>query len=408
MIIVDGHQDLAWNIQSFGRDYTLSASATRQREALSDVPALNGDTLLGWPEYRRGQVALIFASLFASPEKARVGAWESQVYATPQQARHLYRSQLDTYHRLADQHPSHFRLVLSRKDMHEVVEKWRQAGPLPQAEGGSSDPPGQDGNGRRPSRSKLEPERLTPAGPAASQDPEEQEKPDLPVGLVPLMEGAEAISDPGELEEWWQRGLRLVGPAWLGNRFCGGTRQPGPLTSEGHVLLEAMSGIGFGLDLSHMDEQAVLQALDSYPGTIVASHSNALALLKGIESNRFLSDQVIQGLIERGGVIGVVPLNGFLLPGWKASDSRQEVSLQRVAAHIDYICQMAGSARHVGLGTDFDGGYGLQSVPAEVDTIADLRKLIPMLADMGYSEADITAVMGQNWIDVLSSILPEA
>ncbi len=59
-------------------------------------------------------------------------------------------------------------------------------------------------------------------------------------------------------------------------------------------------------------KKLLLQALDSYPGPIIASHANALALLKGSNSNRHLTDRVIQGLLERDGMIGIVPANSFL------------------------------------------------------------------------------------------------
>jgi membrane dipeptidase len=156
-----------------------------------------------------------------------------------------------------------------------------------------------------------------------------------------------------------------------------------------------------------MDEKAALQALDTYPGRIIASHSNALALLKGAGANRHLSDPVIRGVIERDGIIGVVPRNSFLQPGWKNGDRRELVSLRQLAAHIDHICQMAGNARHTGIGSDFDGGFGLQSAPAEIDTIADLQKLGPLLAERGYSEEDISAVLGANWLELLQTTLPD-
>jgi membrane dipeptidase len=168
-----------------------------------------------------------------------------------------------------------------------------------------------------------------------------------------------------------------------------------------------MAEFNLTLDLSHMDEKAALQALDFYPGPVIASHANALSMVKGSESNRHLTDRLIQGLLGRGGTIGIVPSNSFLRPGWKESGERASVTLDYVIAQIDYICQMAGDALHVGLGSDFDGGFGLQSVPAEVDTIADLRKIIPLLAQKGYTEADMTAILGGNWLDYLQSALPE-
>lgn len=360
MLIVDAHQDLAWNMLTFGRDYTRSATETRQRERSKDVPIPNEETLLGWEEYQRGQVAVIFATLFAAPLRRKEGDWDILCYATIEQANKIYRDQLDLYHRLVNEHEAKFRLVQTQQDLQAVLEHW--------------------------------------------QNENAQEH---PIGLLIAMEGAEGVRSPSELEEWWAQGVRSIGLAWAGNRFCGGTREPGPLTQEGYDLLDGMAALGFILDLSHMDEEAALQALDHYPGHIIASHANPAALLKGVESNRFLSDRQIQGLVERQGVIGIVPFNRFLDAEWTPSAGKQAVTLQRVVAHIDYICQIAGDARHVGIGSDFDGGFGVQSVPAEVDTIADLQKIAPPLSEKGYSDQDIAAIFGGNWISLLKRALPE-
>lgn len=370
MLIVDAHQDLAWNILAFGRDYTRSAVETRRLEAGGRTPELNGEALLGWPEYQRGRVALVFTTLFATPLRHCTGTWENLCYADSAQAARIYRSQMDLYDRLVGDHPDKFRAVRDRAELAAVLEAW---------------------------------ERF-PVQPVESEEPPPEGAP--AVGLVFSMEGGDCIQVPGELEQWWERGVRLIGPAWSGNRFCGGTREPGPLTREGYALLERMAELGFGLDLTHMDEQAVLQALDFYPGTLLASHSNAQALLKDSAGNRHLSDRAIDGILERDGVIGVVPFNQFLKPGWRMGDRRQEVQIEYVIAQIDYICQRAGDARHVGLGTDFDGGFGLQSVPVGIDSIADLTKLAPWLAERGYSEDQIAGVLGNNWIRLLERVLP--
>jgi membrane dipeptidase len=361
-LIVDAHEDLAYNMLTFGRDYTLPAHETRRREAGTQIPTWNnGDCLIGWPDYQRGRVAVVFSTLFAAPLRRKGGDWDVLCYSDTAQARRLYRRQMDAYLRLADDHPEKFRLVGDLKTLDAVLAHWKN-------------------------------------------DPSEQH----PVGLVPLMEGAEAIGEPAEVEDWWAAGLRIIGPAWVGTRFCGGTGEPGPLTPEGYALLGRMAEFGFILDISHMDELAALQALEHYPGRAIASHSNALALLKGSESNRHLSDRVIRALLERSGVIGVLPLGGFIKAGWKRGDDRAEIALAKVANQIDYLCQMAGSAHQVGIGSDFDGGYGVQSSPLEVDTIADLQKLAPLLAEKGYTPADIAAVMGENWLAALRAALPES
>jgi membrane dipeptidase len=126
------------------------------------------------------------------------------------------------------------------------------------------------------------------------------------------------------------------------------------------------------LDLSHMDEAAALGP-GRYEGPMLATHSNCAPA--GSETNRHLPDDVIRGLIERDGVIGLIPLNTFLKVGWlrKSGSRREEVSLDSLIAHIDHICQLAGDAQHAGIGSDFDGGFGWQSIPHELDTIADLQ-----------------------------------
>lgn len=150
-----------------------------------------------------------------------------------------------------------------------------------------------------------------------------------------------------------------------------------------------------------------MQALDFYPGRIASTHANVRSLLKDDDSNRHLSDRAIQSLLERDAVLGVSPLNQFLLPGWKRGDGRELVPLERLVAHVDHICQMAGNAYHVGLGSDFDGGFGLQSVPYEINTIADLQKIGGLLGERGYSDRDVAAILGGNWLKLLHQSLPQ-
>jgi len=73
-------------------------------------------------------------------------------------------------------------------------------------------------------------------------------------------------------------------------------------------------------------------------------------------------------------VIGVGTVNAFLRVGWKSGDRREAVSLQHVIAHIDYNLPDGRRSWHAGLGTDFDGGFGVQSTPLGIDTIARLAQ----------------------------------
>jgi len=357
-LIVDAHEDLAWNMLTFGRDYTIPVMETRRRENGSYIVEKNGDTTISWQEYQRGQIALVFATLFAAPARVKVADWDTQVYANAEEAYKVYSRHLDVYNRLFDQHPDKFTPIHTTHQLEAVLEKWDQ--------------------------------------------PDSK----APTGLVTLMEGADGVRTVDELEEWWERGVRIIGPAWMSTRYCGGTREPGPLTKDGRALLEAMAPIGFCLDLSHMAWESALQALDLYEGPIIASHANALKQVENGTSNRFLTDEIIDGIIQRNGVIGIVPFNRFLKQGWKNSDPRSDCPLELVAAQLDYICQKAGNTCHVGFGSDFDGGFGLQQLPPELDTIADLHLVAPLLEARGYSQNDINAIFGDNWIEIMRRTLP--
>ncbi len=82
-----------------------------------------------------------------------------------------------------------------------------------------------------------------------------------------------------------------------------------------------------------------------------------------------------------------------------------QLHLDAVIAQIDYICQLAGDALHVGIGSDFDGGFGMQSTPTEIDTIADLQKLVPLLLSKGFTNRDVENIMGGNWLHQLERSL---
>ncbi len=360
-LIIDAHCDLAWNMQCFGRDYTLPVSETRRREEGSPTVQVNDDTLIGYPEYQQGQVSIVFGTLFASPKRHNEGGWDKLIYSTPDEAHRLYWEQVDTYDRLCESHPDEFVLIRSKVELEGHLDV------------------------------RIDGARTKRA-----------------VGVVVLMEGADGIRSVDELPEWHSRGVRLIGLAWAGTRYSGGTREPGPITVEGRALLNGMTELGFILDLSHMDELAALEALDRYEGTLVASHVNCLELLPAFPTNRHFSDSVLRRIIERGGVIGNMPVNSFLKSGWsrKQGSRREEVPLDTYVAHLDHVCQLAGDALHAGIGSDFDGGFGLQSVPPEINSVADLQKVAPLLEQRGYSHTDVANIMGMNWARVLRAGLP--
>jgi membrane dipeptidase len=365
-LFVDAHQDLAYNTLAFGRDYRRSALETRALEADTTTIARTGHATLGWPEFQRANLALIFATLFLSPP-THAEEWDNQTPRSPDQARKLWREQVEVYQRLAGDHPDEFRLVASRAEMEALFQLWE----------------------RSPVDLDANPPRTNPTG------------------LLFLMEGAEAIGHPRDLEEWWEAGVRILGPVWAGERFCGGMYHPGASFSrEGYELLEVMQGLGMALDVSHMNERSALQAVDRYDGPILATHANVRSLLHRPEDERHLTDLTIRRLVEREAVIGVLPYGKFIRAGWSRFDPPEQTTLEHLIAHIDAICQLAGSARHVGIGSDFDGGFGWPQIPFEINTIADMPKIAPRLLERGYSREDVAGIFGGNWRALLQRTLP--
>lgn len=350
MILVDAHLDLAYNALAYGRDLTLPISVLRVQ--MVQQTAGRGIPTVCLPALQEAGVALAFATLFVPPVNEKLAQGEnSYAYRTPTEAHRLTMAQLDYYHRLADEQPN-IRLVTDLSSLQAVLDSHQP---------GSATPP--------------------------------------LLGLVPLMEGADPIRQPEEVEMWHARGLRLIGPAWDDTRYAAGAwRDGGGLTKAGYHLLDVMAQFGLIADLTHLSERASLEMMAHYPGTIAATHSNARALVPG---ERQLSDRQITLLAEREGVMGVVLYNRFLKAGHAKGDAKALVTLEHVVAHIDHICQLLGNANHVGIGSDLDGGFGAADIPAEMDSVHDLGLIGRRLHAKGYETADIANIMGGNWLRLL-------
>jgi len=123
-----------------------------------------------------------------------------------------------------------------------------------------------------------------------------------------------------------------------------------------------------------------------------------------VNHNRQYSDVQIKALIEKGAVIGVALDAWMMVPGWvRQSSTPQEMGchLGVMVYHIDHICQLAGNTLHAGIGTDLDGAFGKEQCPWDLETIADLQLIPPLLAARGYAPADIEGIMHKNWLRFL-------
>ena len=353
MLLVDAHLDLAMNGVLWNRDLTLSAHETRAIERDAGMTQKGrGVGTVGFPDLRRGEVGLVFATVIA---RKNHGQNSDIDFRTPEIAYAQAQGQLALYRELERQKV--IRLIRTRGDMAE----WRRA---------------------------------WDADPATA-----------PFGFVLLMEGADPIVEPDQARLWWEDGLRMVGLAHYGpSAYAFGTGSAGPLTDKGRALLAAMDDLGMAQDVSHLTDESFHEALDRFHGPVLASHSNCRALVPG---DRQLSDDMIRRLVERDGVIGAVMDAWMLEPGWvRGVTTPERVTLASVVDHIDHVCQLAGNARHAAIGTDLDGGYGTEQTPNDLDTIADVQRITDLLRERGYTQADIELVMHGNWERWLRSALP--
>ena len=218
---------------------------------------------------------------------------------------------------------------------------------------------------------------------------------------VLLLEGADALRAPADVAAWFEAGVRIVGLAWKRTRYAGGTGEPGPLTAAGVEMVNELDRFGIIHDTSHLAEASFWQLLEMTSGPVIASHSNCRAI---VPTDRQLSDQMIRALIKRGGVIGINFFDKFLLP--PAEYGKRRANLADVVMHVKHICDLAGNARQIGLGTDMDGGLGREQIPQEIGTSGDLARVGDALSARGFSDEEVAGVMGENWVRFFGQHLP--
>jgi membrane dipeptidase len=344
MLIIDGHLDLSWNALGWNRDLNLSAAEIRASEATVTGVA-RGQNTVGFPDMRRGRIGICFATLLARAKPR--GTYPMLDFRTQEVACAMAQGQLSFYRVLEKE--GKCRIITDWRSLQKSYDEWTAPGSEP------------------------------------------------PFGFIISMEGADPILRPGHVSEWFEAGLRIIGPAHYGPCvYAHGTASPGGLIGEGRELLKAMERAGMILDMTHLADEAFWEAARIFDGPVLASHNNCRVLTPG---DRQFDDEQLRFLIGRDAVIGAVLDAWMLVPDWKP-DKRPEATLDRVIENIDHICQLAGSARHVAIGSDLDGGFGAEQSPIDLDTIADLQKLKDGLQDRGYSESEIAGIFHQNWMSL--------
>lgn len=228
---------------------------------------------------------------------------------------------------------------------------------------------------------------------------------DAPPGLVLLMEGADPISSGADVAFWHARGVRVIGLTWaLGSRWAGGNATGGALSDGAEDVIRAIDSLGIVHDASHLSDESFDGLISLTRARTVASHSNARALLVTPASparpDRHLTDRQMRIIAGRGGIIGLNLYGKFLASG-------REATLADAVAHVQHVASVAGRAT-CALGSDFDGGFGPDQVPAGLRGPDQLDALADSLAACGWSAAERESIAWRAWHDLLRDALPRA
>jgi len=360
MLVFDGDYPMAYGALELNRDLTRPLAEVRAAEEHPENIAF-----ASLPEMRRGRVAAALVKFTVRRQSA------DSVLPGLRGSEAIYgaaRGQLAYYEMLAQSGEA--RLLTQRRELTDHMAQWERA----------------------------------------------EDSEILPVGFIIGMEGADPVLSPSQVHRWWQYGVRVISLTHYGpSAYAHGTGSRGGLLGSAAELLKEMSSCGMLLDLTHIADESFWQAVELYEGPVLASHQNCRALVPG---ERQFSDEQLQLIIDRGGIIGVSMDTWMLYASpvldWGRTGSynrrdyfaREAISLAHVADHIDHICQLSGNALHAAIGGDTDGQGGIEGAPIDVDTVADYQKLVPILAARGYAEADIENVLYKNWLRFYQTHLP--
>ena len=351
MFTIDAHLDLSMNAMEWNRDLTRPLAEINAREHGMTGKPDRGNGTVSLPELRKGNVGLVVAT-----QIARFVATDNPLpgWHSPQQAWAHTQGQLAWYRAMEKQ--GELKQIRNWQELEAHLAYWN-------------------------------------AG---------EDKSQKAIGYILSLEGADSIVSLDYLETAYENGLRALGPAHYGpGRYAFGTDSSAPLSQQGKDLLRKMDELGIILDATHLCDLAFWDALDHFQGPVWASHNNCRAL---VDHNRQFSDEMIKALIARGAVIGGVFDAWMLSPGWirgKSTPKERNVTLNTLLDHFDHICQLAGNANHIGIGSDLDGAFGKEQCPSDLETIADLQKILDLLLARGYSEEDVQKVMHGNWLRFL-------
>ena len=245
------------------------------------------------------------------------------------------------------------------------------------------------------------------------------------------MEGGYSIgSSLAVLRQMYAMGARYMTLTHTANTPWADSANASPahdgLTEFGVLVVREMARIGMLVDLSHVSEATMMDALDADGAPVIFSHSGARAVSGHV---RNVPDAVLARLPANGGIVMVVGYPDFLseairqraaarageaarlgslwqgqpapvaeaLAAWDAANPAPVATASDMADHIDHVREVAG-IDHIGVGGDYDG---IPSGPAGMEDVAGYPALFTELARRGYSQADLEKIASRNMMRVL-------
>jgi membrane dipeptidase len=245
------------------------------------------------------------------------------------------------------------------------------------------------------------------------------------------MEGGHSIGDSlAVLREAYRCGARYMTLTHWDNTDWADSATAKPqhngLTAFGREVVREMNRLGMLVDLSHVSDKTMLDAIATSEAPVIFSHSSARALCDHV---RNVPDDILRKTAAKGGIVMVNFVPGFitneakawddtayperqrltrLYPNepekvkaefavWKAAHPAPVVTVSQVADHIDHVRKVAG-IDHVGIGSDFDG---ISRTPQGLEDVSKYPVLLAELLRRGWSDADVRKVAGENILRVM-------
>ena len=246
-------------------------------------------------------------------------------------------------------------------------------------------------------------------------------------------------NDLNMIQEFYNLGARYITLCHTSNNdICdSSTDKKGPefdgLSEFGEAVVKEMNRIGMIVDVSHISDSAFYDVLKLSTVPVIASHSSVRAIC---DNPRNFDDKMLYALKDNGGVIQICILSDYIKEPapyperdsafqalrvkwnhfqdlteeqysqaskeWRALNieyPKDLATVSDVVDHIDYVVNTIG-VDYVGIGTDFDGGGGLE----DCKDVSEMKNITIELLKRGYTKEEIKKIWGENFLRVFREV----